>query len=230
MQKNLNSFERVVRLLLGLFALLAAAVLFKHTLARLAVSVFGLYSLWESAAAKCPLHAALGMRSPGEGLSQEKLGTLGLAAIQAVLAYEWWSAGWEKASSPDFVVSIDKTLGYFASNNPFSWYKVFLEGFAMKNAMLFAFAVEWSQIAVALALISTAGVILWAKNEKRRRLALMTAVGALLGGMLMNANFYLAAGWTGPGTKSSNVIMFWVQAVLLYVWVSSLTTSSKMKP
>ncbi len=231
MQKNLNSFERVVRLFIGIFALFAAAVLFAHPLARFAALVFGLYSLWECAAGKCPLHAMLGMRSPGERLSSEKLGLLGLSAVQAVLAYEWWSAGWEKASSPDFVAGIGKTLGYFASKNPFSWYKSFLEGFAVKHATLFAYAVEWGQLLIAFSLIIAVGIVLWTKNEKQRRLALMVSAGALLGGMLMNANFYLAAGWTGPGTKGSNVVMFWTQAVLVYVWISTLMSSGmKTRP
>jgi hypothetical protein len=56
-------------------------------------------------------------------------------------------------------------------------------------------------------------------------MAALAASLALSGGMLMNANFYLAAGWTGPGTKGSNVVMFWSEGVLLYVWFSLLRSA-----
>ncbi|MBI4457586.1 hypothetical protein HY633_01325 [Candidatus Uhrbacteria bacterium] len=220
MKPDLGAFERLVRLSLGLFAFFAAAVLFAHPLARLAVAVFGLLCVWEAFDASCRLHAALGMRAPGEPLKRETLYLVGLVAVQLTIAYEWWSAGWEKLASPDFVGNIEKTLGAFASKNPFPWYKSFLEGAAMDNAKTFAYAVEWSQIAVSLALAAGGIAILLSKNERTVRQARNAVLVALLGGLLMNANFYLAAGWTGPGTKGSNVVMFWVQAALAYVWLA----------
>lgn len=222
MQKNLNTFERVVRLLLGAFFLWAAYALYHHPLARLAAAAFGLFALGEAVTARCLLHKRLGKEDPALPLAKEKLFLLGALGVQTVMAYEWWSAGWEKVSSPEFVEGITGTLGFFASKNPFPWYKAFLEGFAMKNATAFAYAVEWSQVLIGLCLAAAAVVLAYAKNGKWHRPALAAAVLALAGGMLMNASFYLAAGWTGPGTKGSNVVMFWVQAVLGYVWLSAL--------
>lgn len=227
MSSNLSLFERLIRLLLGAFFLFAAAVLYHHPVARLLSAAFGLFALGEAMTAKCRLVARLGVGSPSEAMTAESRYLLGVVGIQTVLAYEWWSAGWEKVSSPGFVADIGKTLGYFASTNPFPWYKDFLLGFAAKNATVFAYAVEWSQVAIALALAASAVILAYGRNEGLRRNARVVAVLALAGGMLMNANFYLAAGWTGPGTKGSNVVMFWAQAMLLYVWISALASSLK---
>jgi hypothetical protein len=87
----------------------------------------------------------------------------------------------------------------------------------MENAAASAYAVERGQVAIALTLAATAAVIILAKREERRRAALVLAAIALAGGALMNANFYLAAGWTSPGTKGSNIVMFWSQAVIIHV-------------
>lgn len=215
MQKNLNAFDRLVRLLLGVFALFAAAVLVQHPAARVLFVAFGILSLVEFVIGKCWAFKKLG----------ENYSLLGMAAIQFVLAYEWWSAGWEKVSNPEFANGMSKTLGYFASQNPFSWYRNFLTGFAAKNARAFGLVVEWSEIAIALVLFGTALAVLYAKQARARRSALVLAAIALTGGMLMNANYFFAAGWTGPGTKGVNVVMFWTQAVLWYVWISSLVRS-----
>ncbi len=232
MQKNLHAFERVARLLFGVSMLFAAWQFFQHPLARILAAALGFYSLAECALAWCPLHRLYGVLTPADRLKPEARRLFGLLGMQAVLAYEWWTAGWEKVSSPDFVQGIGKTLGFFASKNPFPWYQSFLEGVAAPNGTAFAYAVEWSEIAVGVVLLVSAGLIVWAKREKTRRAALIVSSLAFAGGMLMNANFYLAAGWTGPGTKGENVVMFWMQALLIYIWLSStndrLTASSAL--
>lgn len=223
MRRNLDTSERIIRLSLGAFALFAAAVLFKHPLARLAAGAFGAFSLAECALGVCWLHARLGMLAPGDRLKPETLRLLGLAAVQLVLAYEWWNAGWEKVSSGGFVAGISGTLSAFAGKNPFPWYKAFLEGFAMKNAALFAYAVEWTQVVIGVTLAVSAACFLYRPQDGWwTRRWMRCAIWCLAAGALMNANFYLAAGWTGPGTKGVNVVMFWSQIVLMYVWSSTL--------
>lgn len=227
MIRNLDTFERAIRLLIGLFALFAAWALFSNPFARLLAAAFGVFSVGECIMATCPLHAALGMRKPGQFLAPDTLRLLGLLGVQAVLAYEWWSAGFGKLTNAEFVVGMPKTLGIFASKNPFPAYKEFLLGPALKNAQLFGYAVEWSQILIGLALAATVAAMLYVKRVRQLRTVLAASVLALAGGMLMNANFYFAAGWTGAGTKSANIIMFWTQAVLVYVWLVSLRTLAR---
>ncbi len=229
MQPNLRRVDRVVRILLGGFCFFAAAVLFTYPLSRILALLFGVFVFWEAASAKCPLQAKLDSQKTTNASSCETTYLLGLLAVQTIIAYEWWSAGWEKVSSPAFVDGIQKTLGFFAGKNPFPWYKSFLEGFAMQYGSVFAYAVEWSQVAISLSLILAAGIFVYTKKERVRGAAVAVIILALAGGLLMNANFYLAAAWTGPGTKGSNVVMFWIQAALLYTWLSTYSLSHKTK-
>lgn len=225
MQKNLASFDRAARLFLGIISLLLAAVIFSDPFARLFALAFGVYAVWECASGKCPLHAKLGLRAPADLLAPETAYLLGLAAIQLVLAYAWLSAGWEKVSGAAFAGGLAKTLGYFASKNPFPWYKAFLLGPATSYATPFGYVIEWGELAVGIGLAACAVAILISAEAKRRQ-GLIFSVAALAAGMLMNANFYFAAGWTGAGTKGDNVAMFWVAAALAYVWASSLRKPS----
>ena len=150
--------------------------------------------------------------------SERMLPLAGLVAIQMILAYEWLSAGWGKISSPKFVDGIAETFGYFASQNPYLWYKSFLLGFATENATLFAYLVEWGQVIIAITLFTAGITYLYTEKMSAKKTALKLSAFALLGGMLMNANFYLAAGWTSPSTHGINLIMFLIQAVLACVW------------
>jgi hypothetical protein len=221
-QKNLDAFERIVRAMLGAFALFAAAALFVNPLARILSAAFGVFAFWECAAGYCPLHAKLGLRKQGDLLAPDVLRLVGLLGIQTVLAYEWFTAGLGKLMNAEFIVGMPKTLGTFASKNPYPAYKEFLLGPALRNAQAFGYAVEWSQVLVGIALAATVAAMLYVKRVAQLRAALATAVLALAAGACMNANFYLAAGWTGAGTKSVNIVMFWVQAILVYVWLHSL--------
>lgn len=227
--RNLGTFDRLVRLALGAFALFAAAALFAGPLAKIAAVLFGAFALWEYGTGWCPLHAALGGRSPSDRLSPSALYLLGLSAVQAVMAYAWFDGGWEKVTNPEFATTVGKTLAFFASKNPFPWYKAFLLGPATDKSYLFGLAVEWGELAVGIALAAALVGILVARDEKRRRALAVSSV-ALAIGMVMNANFYFAAGWTGAGTKGDNVVMFWVQAILLYVWISASVSGSRSAP
>lgn len=218
MKKNINWLDRLIRIILAAILFFAVVVLFKHPVARFLGTAGAIFALWEAFSAKCYLTGHLGSRSIAERLNEGSLYLLGLVAVQMILAYEWWSAGWEKVSNPEFVNSINGTLGFFASQNPFSWYKDFLLGFATRNSTTFAYSVEWSQIAIAAILVVAGVIFVYSRQISIKKIALKLSVLALVGGMLMNANFYLAAGWTGPGTHGINVVMFWVQGILTYIW------------
>lgn len=219
MDKNINLLDRFVRIVLAAILFFAVAILFKHPVARVFGSLGAIFALWEAFSAKCYLTHYLGSRSPIERLSEGSLHLLGLVAMQMILAYEWWSAGWEKISGPEFVNGINSTLVFFASKNPFPWYKEFLLGFATRNSTIFAYSIEWGQIVIAITLAVTMALFVYTKRSATKKIALKFSVLAFIGGILMNANFYLAAGWTGPGTHGLNIVMFWTQAVLVYIWL-----------
>ena len=228
MEKNINWLDRLMRSILAAILFFAVIVLFKHPVARILGAAGALFALWEAFSAKCYLTGHLGSKNITERLNEGSLYLLGLVVIQMTLAYEWWSAGWEKVSSPEFVSGINGTLGYFASKNPFPWYKDFLLGFATRNSTLFAYSVEWSQIAIAIILAIAGAVFVYSKQEVIKKNALKLSILALIGGILMNANFYLAAGWTGPGTHGINVVMFWVQGILAYIWLHRVNQENQI--
>jgi hypothetical protein len=228
MRRNLDAFERVIRFLLGGFALFAAAVLFTHPLARLASLFFALLAFGEGAVGTCWIHAALGVRSSKDVLSAEARRLLGLAAIQGIIGYEWFVAGWEKVSDPDFIREMSKTIGYFASQNPHAWYKEFLLGSALPNAQLLGASVSWGETVIGIVSAVTSIVLVFGR-DRMRNAAIWVGAAALLAGMFLNANFFLAAAWTGPGTAGVNTVMFWVQAVLAYCLVGEMIDRRKAR-
>jgi hypothetical protein len=224
MKPNLTASERFVRLILAAVLLFVGLVVFKHPLAQVAAVLAAVYCLWECWASRCPAHAALGINSPTDR-KPEVPHFLALLAIQGLLAYEWLHAGWGKVSTPDFVRNLAKTFSAFAAKNPYGWYKAFLEGFATRNATLFAYAIELSQLVIGLTLLAAIGVMLYAKTNESRRAAMFAATVALFGGALMNANFYLASGWMSPSSSGLNLVMFWIQVTLASTWLSAASRS-----
>jgi hypothetical protein len=224
MKLNLTTSERAARLVFAGLLLFAGLALFEHPLAKVAAIIFAIYAAWECAAGYCPAHAALGLKSLSDR-KPEAVHLLALLAIQCLLAYEWLHAGWGKVSSPDFVRNLDKTFAAFAAKNPHEWYKGFLEGFATKNSVLFGYTIELSQLLIGLALVATATAIVYVKDAEGRRAASFVAAVALLGGSLMNANFYMASGWMSPSSNGLNLVMFWTQLILAYAWISSTERS-----
>ncbi len=108
----------------------------------------------------------------------------------------WLNSGITKLTTPDF--SIAKTVGFFASKNPYPWYADFLRNTVQANADLFTRLVMAGEILVGLSLI----------------FGLFTNVGAFFG-FFLSLNFFLAAGWTSPATYSLNLNMLLVQLMFI---------------
>lgn len=149
-------------------------------------------------------------------ITKRQVSIVWMFAIQLVFGYEWLFAAWEKlATKGAFVANMPKTLEFFASKNPFGWYKAFLSGFAAQNATTFGYAVEYGQLLIGVGLILAAFVFLFAGNKLGQKVALKVSALSYFFGALMNAAFWLAASWTSPSTRGVNMIMFWVQAILV---------------
>lgn len=220
MEKNLQTYDRAVRIILGAIFIFIGAYIFHNTVAKFASILFGAFAIGEGIFARCALFSSLGVESFSNAPKQDIAFLIGTFATQITIAYEWFAAGLEKVSNPEFVSGITKTLGFFASKNPFQWYKNFLLGFGLKNATAFAYAVEYGELAAGVGLAIGVAAYAYSKNKKLRLFAAIVSVISLIGGIILNLNFYFAAGWTGSGTHGVNVIMFWVEAALLYVWLS----------
>ncbi len=226
-RKNLGAFERATRVVLGLVFVYAAWKLFKHPVAQTLSAAFGLYSFFEATSGFCPLLKRLGADKPSDILRPEQSRLLTLAAVQMVLAYEWYATGMEKLLAGDFIANMPKSLAAFAGNNPHLWYQNILNSYIVERAALFGYLVEWGEAFAGLGLVLGMAWYIFASSAKQKRMALILSIASLVGGALMNANFYFAAGWLSPSTHGVNLVMLWASLALIYGWISEYRASLK---
>lgn len=145
-------------------------------------------------------------------------------AIQLLLAYEWVHGGLGKISGGQFVTGINNSLARFADGNPHAWYVDSVLQTAQHSSQLFGQLVQWGELFAGAGLLMSVILFYLIKNTRIKALVRCTAIAALLGGVTMNLNFYFAAGWSSASTAGLNVLMFWMQIILIYHW---LTASKK---
>ncbi len=154
----------------------------------------------------------------------DRVARIGLLFIQIVLGYEWLNSGLGKiGTGGGFVNRLPETLARFAEKNPYPWMKGFLLGPATGGASFFGNLVQWGEVLAGLGLIAGALYLLFLAgrlNGVLQRVAGILVGIALLGGMTLNAVFYLAAGHTSPSTAGINLVMFFSQLALLGYWVT----------
>ncbi len=122
---------------------------------------------------------------------------LWLALLRIMTGWIFIHSGWGKLTDPAFVPGMAKTLGYFASQNPYPWMVSLLQGVAIPNSTFFGALFAWGEFLVGLSLF----------------FGLLSQVG-LLGALAMNLTFYFAAGWTSASTATANQIMAAAEAVM----------------
>lgn len=224
MPSNLGPCGRVLRLFIAVFFFFAAWGLYEQSAAQIIAGLISLYALGEAVIGYCPLYKVFGCATVKDRLSAQAVMLIVLAGIQITIAYEWGAAAFEKWSNPEFIESMPSVLGYFSSANPYEWFTGFLTDYATPNAELFGHLVRVGQTLVAAGLVLGAALFVYSKKIQMKRVAVIFSLTSLLAGMAMNAAFYFAAGWTGPGTHGINVVMFWTQAMLVYFWTTRIHT------
>ncbi|MEI7740903.1 MAG: hypothetical protein WCJ29_00180 [bacterium] len=217
LKQKLNIFERSVRFSLALIAFFSALAIFKNPLAQIGVIIFGGVMVLEVAMGRCWLAEKVGILEKSPKHKYGSLYRFALLLVQIVFGYEWLVSGVSKILNPAFIAGMSKSLGAFALNNPNGWYRDFLVSFAIGYADIFGYMVAWGELFVGLGLIFAAGFLMFESHENHRSLLALSVV-TLLFGAFMSANFYFAAGWMSPSTHSLNMIMFWIQLVLAYVF------------
>lgn len=125
----------------------------------------------------------------------------------------WVRSSFGKVTGGKFVDTLGGTLEKFASNNPYPWFKDFLQNVAIPNSQIFGQLTMWGEVFVALTMVIIP--LCWLFNPKGCGFAKPLLVFGLLGGMFLNAVFWAAGGWTSPSTESVNLVMFLVQGVAL---------------
>jgi hypothetical protein len=137
---------------------------------------------------------------------------LWIVLIQGVIAFEWLKSGLGKFTKPGFMNSIEQTMTAFAAKTPHQWYSEFLKANVIPNANYFGNLVRWSEVLFGVILV-TGGLALMRQNRLSFWMHKVLVI-ALLGGALLNLNFYFAAGWSSPSTEGINIVMSLVQLVL----------------
>jgi len=124
--------------------------------------------------------------------------------VRMYVGSQWFLAGWEKITSPDWGTSGKALTGFAAGAlaktsgaNPAvqGWYAWFLQHIIIPNAGLFSFLVTWGEFAVGVGLL----------------LGILTGIAAGFG-VLMNMNYLLA------GTVSINPILGVLGLFLCISW------------
>lgn len=147
------------------------------------------------------------------------------SSIYLILGFIFLRSGFEKIEGGKFVGALAGILEKFASKNPYPFYKEFLTNIAIPNSQIFGNLTMWGEFITGL-ILSLGAIYLILKSKPQKPIIFLFSLG-LLGGMLLNGTFWLAAGWTSPSTESLNLVMFLVQAIGFIFVISKLSPSQK---
>ena len=146
----------------------------------------------------------------------DRLYRIGFNLILLTLGLDWLRSSLGKITGGKFVTTLTPTLQKFISNNPNAWYNEFVKNTVIPNSTLFGNLTMWGEFLSAVAI--TFGSIYLLLNKKGNKKVEWLLLLGLIGGALLNINFYFAAGWTSSSTESLNLIMFAIQAVAIVLF------------
>lgn len=133
--------------------------------------------------------------------------------IVLVIGFIFLRSGWGKLTGGKFVGGLEKTLGHFASENPYLPVQAFLKNVAIPNAEVFGNLTMFGELFVGTSLFIS--VLYLFLKRTMTPIIFLLMVGGLLTAVLLNFTFLLAAGWTSPSTESVNLVMTAVGLILL---------------
>ena len=148
-----------------------------------------------------------------------------LILVQWALAVEWFLSGVAKFRSPGFMDNLSKTLEGFAAKTPYTGYSNFLHDIAVPNAALFGNLVRTGELLASIALI-LGGAILLIRGSLSTTISGFVVL-ALIGLLIMNLNFYLAAAWSSPSTAGINLLMILIEAILVVFYITHFVKLTK---
>ncbi len=133
-----------------------------------------------------------------------------LAAIQAILGWEWLVSGGNKLLSGTFPQGLADTLSGMFKGNPDGWYVSLLQQTVLPQSVWYGYVIEWTEVLIGIILLGGALILLGQprrKGQPQYRLALWysrAAIAAALVGAFLTVNFhFLAGGWIIPWFDSS---------------------------
>lgn len=128
-----------------------------------------------------------------------------LAAIQAIIGWEWLMSGGNKLLSGSFPQGLADTLNKGINNNPNDWYVNFIQAFVLPHSVFYGYLIEWTEIGIGLVLLAGALLLLGeprVRGEAQHSLAVACSyivVLAAVGAAFQTINFhFLMGGWIVP--------------------------------
>lgn len=130
----------------------------------------------------------------------------GLALVEAAIGYTWLLSGLNKILDPGFGPGLAQQVVAAMHGNPNTWWVALIQRFVLPHTTLFAGLVAVGEVLVALGFFT--GAALWASGQfpvrRWARLLNLGVLGALAGGVLMAANYYVMSGATLPWLDPAN--------------------------
>lgn len=128
-----------------------------------------------------------------------------LAAVQAIIGWEWLMSGDNKLLSGTFPQDLANTLNSNMTNNPDGWYVTFLQQNVLPHSIFYGYLIEWTEVAIGVIFLAGALLLLGqqrVQGEPQHHLAvaysIIVAIAALAG-IAMTVNFhFLLGGWIVP--------------------------------
>lgn len=128
-----------------------------------------------------------------------------LAAIQAIIGWEWLMSGGNKLLSGSFPQGLADTLNKGINNNPNDWYVNFIQAFVLPHSVFYGYLIEWTEIGIGLVLLAGALLLLGeprVRGEAQHSLGVACScivVLAAVGAAFQTINFhFLMGGWIVP--------------------------------
>lgn len=135
----------------------------------------------------------------------------------AVVGFIFARSSIGKITGGEFISGLGGTLQKFASENPYLWFKGFLEVVAIPNSQVFGILTMWGEFFAGFGVLVSL-VCLYFLGSKNKLFVYLLGTGLLVGAFL-SATFYFAAGWMSPSTDGLNLLMCLIQlAGLAYVF------------
>lgn len=136
-----------------------------------------------------------------------------------LLGLVWLRVGLEKLFSGNFIQNLPNTLEKFASKNPYPLYKDFLDNIAIPNFVIFGNLTLYGEILTGLGLMTLPLFYIF-KNDQQKIFRILL-IGALIGGLLMNATYWLSSAWMSSSNDNLNLLMFGLESISLIYLIRS---------
>jgi thiosulfate dehydrogenase [quinone] large subunit len=133
-----------------------------------------------------------------------------LAAIQAIIGWEWLMSGGNKLLSGSFPQELAGTLTSMVKENADGWYVTFIQHTIIPQSILYGYLIEWTEVTIGITLLG--GALLLLSPPRRRgqpqyRIAVaysLAVIGAALVGAFLTINYhFLVGGWVLPWFNGS---------------------------